>query len=67
MARGRGKYLTSNRFGFLSLAMDGQHQGFFITNRIPKKETSIILFEPILLFYLPRQFIRHIRGVEWPY
>ena len=50
MARGCGKYLTSNRFGVLALETDGKHQGFFTTNGIPKKQTPIILIEPVMLF-----------------
>ena len=64
MARGCGKYLTSNKFGDLSLAMDGQHQCFFTINGIPKNQTLIILIESVFLFYLDRQFIRHLRGPE---
>ena len=64
MSRGGGEYLTSNRFGVLALATDVQHQCFFATNGIPKKQTAIILIEPVLLLYLPHQFIHHIRGAE---
>ena len=63
MARGCGKYLVSNRFGVLALARYWQNQGYFTTNRIPKKQTPIIIIEPVLLFYLPHQFFCHLRGV----
>ena len=64
MARGCGKYLTSNRFGVLAIATDGQHQGFFTNHGIPKKQTLIIIIKPVLLFYLPYQFIRRLKGTE---
>ena len=63
MARGCGKYLTSNRFEVLALATGIQQQGYFTTNGIPKKQTPIIIIEPVLLFYWPHQVIRHLRGV----
>ena len=62
MAIGCGNYFNSNIFVVLALAMDWQRQGFFATNRIPKNQTLVILIEPVLIFYLPQQFIRHLRG-----
>ena len=64
MARRCGKYLTSNRFGVLAQATDGVNLGFFTTKGVPKNQTPTILTEPVLLFYLPHQFICHIRGTE---
>ena len=63
MARGCGKYLTPKIFGALALSMDGQNQGYFTTNGIPKNQTPIIIIEPVLLFYLPHQFMRHLMSV----
>ena len=66
MSRGCGKYLTSNIFGVLTLAIDGVHQSFSTTNGVATiSKQSQSQFNLVLWNLEPCHFIHRLMGVEW--